>query len=95
MSTQAIPGGTEDFRDHISTISEDGDRAWIYPKKPKGKHYNKRTIVSIVLLATGFFSVCFGHAYILRFHYSLHCNFRKSLVRLGMPSNNFHGIGFS
>ena len=51
MSTQAIPGGTEDFRDHISTISEDGDRAWIYPKKPKGKHYNKRTIVSIVLLA--------------------------------------------
>ncbi|HNP47908.1 MAG TPA: cytochrome c oxidase accessory protein CcoG, partial [Bacteroidia bacterium] len=54
MQTQAIPGGKEDFRDSISTISKDGDRAWIYPKKPKGRHYNKRTIVSIVLLALMF-----------------------------------------
>ncbi|MBK7850480.1 MAG: cytochrome c oxidase accessory protein CcoG [Bacteroidetes bacterium] len=54
MSTQAVPGGTDDFRDSISTISKDGDRAWIYPKKPKGRHYSKRTIVSIVLLALMF-----------------------------------------
>lgn len=41
----------ESFRDSISTINEDGKRNWIYPKKPSGKLYNYRTIVSIVLLA--------------------------------------------
>ena len=40
----------ESFRDSISTIKEDGKRNWIYPKKPNGKLYNYRTIVSIVLL---------------------------------------------
>jgi len=40
----------ESFRDSISTIKEDGSRNWIYPKKPKGKLYNYRTMVSIVLL---------------------------------------------
>lgn len=40
----------ETFRDRLSTISEEGKRLWVYPKKPKGKYYNKRTIVSILLL---------------------------------------------
>lgn len=40
----------ESFRDHIATIAEDGKRNWIYAKKPKGKLYNARTIVSIVYL---------------------------------------------
>ncbi len=40
----------ESFRDSISTITEDGKRAWVYPKKPKGKYYDKRKIVSYVLL---------------------------------------------
>ena len=40
----------ESFRDSISTIKEDGSRNWIFPKKPKGKLYNYRTIVSVVLL---------------------------------------------
>ncbi|WKN31589.1 cytochrome c oxidase accessory protein CcoG [Porifericola rhodea] len=39
------------FRDRISTVDEAGKRVWIYPKKPKGKFYNTRTLVSIVLLA--------------------------------------------
>ncbi len=38
------------FRDSIATIAKDGKRNWIYPKKPSGKLYNRRTIVSIVLL---------------------------------------------
>lgn len=54
MESEAIPGGTDDFRDSFSTINKEGDRAWIYPKKPKGRYYNKRTIVSIVLLALMF-----------------------------------------
>ena len=40
----------ESFRDHIGTINEEGLRNWIHPKKPKGKHYTNRTILSIVLL---------------------------------------------
>lgn len=39
------------FRDKISTVGDDGKRAWIYPKKPKGKKYNQRWIAASVLLA--------------------------------------------
>lgn len=44
-------GNNESFRDSISTIDKDGKRAWIYPKKPSGPFYNKRKIVSYLLLA--------------------------------------------
>jgi len=40
----------ESFRDSIGTINDEGLRNWIHPKKPKGKYYNYRTILSIVLL---------------------------------------------
>ena len=38
------------FRDKISTIDSSGKRAWIFPKKPKGKLYKYRWIVAIILL---------------------------------------------
>jgi cytochrome c oxidase accessory protein FixG len=41
----------EVFRDSIATISEEGKRNWIFPKKPSGPYYDKRKIVSYVLLA--------------------------------------------
>ncbi|MGZ0017770.1 cytochrome c oxidase accessory protein CcoG [Yeosuana sp. AK3] len=41
----------EKFRDSIGTINKEGKRAWIYPKKPIGKFYEYRKIVSYVLLA--------------------------------------------
>ena len=41
----------DDYRDRISTISSDGKRVWVYPKKPKGKLYNYRKLTSLVLLA--------------------------------------------
>ncbi|WP_339917746.1 cytochrome c oxidase accessory protein CcoG [Yeosuana marina] len=41
----------EKFRDSIGTITEEGKRAWVFPKKPSGKFYNCRKIVSYVLLA--------------------------------------------
>ena len=44
------------FRDKIATVNEDGKRVWIYPKKPKGKIYQWRKIVSYVLLAFLFLS---------------------------------------
>ncbi|NER14846.1 cytochrome c oxidase accessory protein CcoG [Leptobacterium flavescens] len=41
----------EKFRDSIGTITEEGKRAWIFPKKPKGSYYEYRKLVSYVLLA--------------------------------------------
>lgn len=41
----------ENFRDSIGTITEDGKRAWVFPKKPSGKFYKYRKWVSYFLLA--------------------------------------------
>jgi len=41
----------ENFRDSIATITKEGKRNYIYPKKPKGKFTNYRNIVSWFLLA--------------------------------------------
>ncbi len=41
----------DDFRDKQSTIGDDGSRVWVYPKKPKGKLYNYRKLVSLFLVA--------------------------------------------
>ncbi|HMQ79942.1 MAG TPA: cytochrome c oxidase accessory protein CcoG [Ignavibacteria bacterium] len=53
MQTQSINKATESdsFRDHLGIITDDGKRKNIYPKKPKGRFYNARTIFSVVLLA--------------------------------------------
>lgn len=40
----------EHFRDSIGTITEEGKRAWVFPKKPKGKYYKYRKWVSYFLL---------------------------------------------
>ncbi|MBP6334258.1 MAG: cytochrome c oxidase accessory protein CcoG [Bacteroidia bacterium] len=58
----------DSFRDSISTISKEGKRNWIYPKKPKGFLHNKRIIVSIILLImlfSGPFWKWDGHAMFL------------------------------
>jgi len=41
----------EVFRDSIGTVTDEGKRAWIFPKKPSGKLYEYRKIVSYVLIA--------------------------------------------
>ncbi len=40
----------ENFRDSIGTISEEGKRAWVFPKKPSGRFYTYRKYVSYALL---------------------------------------------
>ncbi len=40
----------ENFRDSIGTITQEGKRAWIYPKKPSGRFYQYRKYVSYGLL---------------------------------------------
>ncbi len=42
--------GQENFRDSIGTINQEGKRAWVYPKKPSGKFYQYRKLVSYFLL---------------------------------------------
>ena len=41
---------SENFRDSIGTITEEGKRAWIYPKKPSGRFFEYRKYVSYALL---------------------------------------------
>ncbi|WP_299762329.1 cytochrome c oxidase accessory protein CcoG [uncultured Pontibacter sp.] len=46
-----IQTAPDEFRDHISTVDEQGKRLWVYPKKPKGKLYQYRKYVSYLLVA--------------------------------------------
>jgi len=46
----------EIFRDSIGTVTKEGKRAWVFPKKPSGKFYDYRKWVSYGLLAFLFLS---------------------------------------
>jgi len=54
MYTASENSEQESFRDSIATINKEGKRSWIYPKKPSGRYYNARTILSFVMLAIFF-----------------------------------------
>ncbi|MCP4443409.1 MAG: cytochrome c oxidase accessory protein CcoG [Aureispira sp.] len=45
-----MANSVEDYREHLSTLDEAGNRKWIYPKKPKGKYHTWRAIVAVLLL---------------------------------------------
>jgi cytochrome c oxidase accessory protein FixG len=49
----------EEFRDSIATVDEKGKRIWVYAKKPKGRLYNWRIVVTVVLL-----SILFGGPFV-------------------------------
>jgi len=38
------------YRDKLTTVSDDGKRLWVYPKKPKGQFYNYRKLLASILL---------------------------------------------
>jgi cytochrome c oxidase accessory protein FixG len=44
----------QSFRDSVATINAQGNRNFLFPKKPKGKLYNLRTIITLVYLAIFF-----------------------------------------
>jgi cytochrome c oxidase accessory protein FixG len=44
----------QSFRDSIGTITKQGHRNYIFPKKPKGKLYKLRTIASVIYLVVFF-----------------------------------------
>ncbi len=58
----------EEFRDSLATVTKEGKRKWIYPKKPRGKFYNARSIVASFLLLFLFgapFIKIGGHPFII------------------------------
>lgn len=48
------PLTNESFRDHLSTVEADGKRKWIYPVKPTGKWFRRRSIVAFFYYALFF-----------------------------------------
>jgi len=48
----------QSFRNSVATVNAKGERNFLFPKKPKGKLYNRRTLVSLLFLVT-FFTVPF------------------------------------
>lgn len=51
MSNKKQPSNSSsDYRDALSTVSAEGKRIWVYPKKQKGKLYSRRSIVAGILL---------------------------------------------
>jgi cytochrome c oxidase accessory protein FixG len=41
----------DNFRDSIGTLTTEGKRNWVYPKKPKGRFTNYRRLLSVFLIA--------------------------------------------
>jgi cytochrome c oxidase accessory protein FixG len=40
----------ETFRNQLATVTDDGKRKWVYPKKPSGRFHKARIFVSAILL---------------------------------------------
>ncbi|MFA7228896.1 MAG: cytochrome c oxidase accessory protein CcoG [Melioribacteraceae bacterium] len=68
MSKSQSFDNDEKFRDSLATVTKEGKRRWIFPKKPSGKFYNARSAVAFFLL-TFLFGAPFvkidGHPFIL------------------------------
>uniref|UniRef100_A0A7V2ZLB6 Cytochrome c oxidase accessory protein CcoG n=1 Tax=Ignavibacterium album TaxID=591197 RepID=A0A7V2ZLB6_9BACT len=68
MDIEILDEEHQEFRNHLATVTKEGKRKWIFPKKPSGRFYNARTIVSFFLLAfliiTPFIKVN-GHPFLL------------------------------
>ena len=51
INEKLIDEQKQEYRNQLATVTDDGRRKWVYPKKPSGKFYNARTILSLFLLA--------------------------------------------
>lgn len=48
----------ETFRDSVGTMEQSGKRKWVFPRKPKGRYTDYRTLVAFILLGL-FFAIPF------------------------------------
>ena len=60
MSADQNKHQDSNFRDKLTTVSEEGKRVWVYPKKPKGRYYNWRRMLASILLGFFFFLCLVG-----------------------------------
>lgn len=44
----------ESFRDKVATIDKKGKRLWLFPQKPEGRYYNRRTLFTALYLVVFF-----------------------------------------
>lgn len=68
MKQTVIQEDDQKFRNELATVTKEGKRKWIYPKKPSGRFYNARNIISLILLTILFvtpFIKIDGHPFIL------------------------------
>jgi cytochrome c oxidase accessory protein FixG len=50
LGQQLYDEEAETFRNQLATVTDDGKRKWVYPKKPSGRFHKARIIVSAILL---------------------------------------------
>lgn len=68
MKQTVIQEDDQKFRNELATVTKEGKRKWIYPKKPSGRFYNARNIISLILLTILFvtpFIKIDGHPFML------------------------------
>jgi len=51
MNIDTINEEHQEFRNHLATVTKEGKRKWVFPKKPSGRFHNARIFVSIILLS--------------------------------------------
>jgi len=68
LEQQLYDEEAETFRNQLATVTDDGKRKWVYPKKPSGRFHRARIIVSaillLILILTPFIEVN-GHPFML------------------------------
>jgi len=68
LEQQLYDEESETFRNQLATVTDEGKRKWVYPKKPSGKFHRARIVVSAILLLILFitpFLKVNGHPFML------------------------------
>ena len=50
LEKQLYDEEAETFRNQLATVTDEGKRKWVYPKKPSGRFHKARIVVSAILL---------------------------------------------
>ena len=50
LEKQLYDEEAETFRNQLATVTDEGKRKWVYPKKPSGRFHKARLVVSAILL---------------------------------------------
>lgn len=84
----------QEYRNQLATVTDEGKRKWVYPKKPSGKFYNARTILSFFLLS---FLVLVPFIKINGHQFLLFDFLNRNFILFGVPfgPHDFHLFGLA